>query len=80
MKDLEINYGKYPGLMIQEFMEGQEYGSDVYIDMISQEVVSIFTKKKILMRAGEADKSVSVKNQKLFELIYEFVKCAGFLG
>ena len=30
-------------LMIQEFLHGQEIGADVYIDMISGEVVSIFT-------------------------------------
>ncbi len=40
-------------LMIQEFMDGQEYGADVYIDMLSGEVVSIFVKKKLKMRAGE---------------------------
>lgn len=31
--------------MIQEYLDGQEIGADVYIDMISGEVVSIFTKK-----------------------------------
>lgn len=45
------------GLMIQEFLNGQEIGADVYIDMVSAEVVSIFTKKKIKMRAGETDKA-----------------------
>lgn len=66
------------GLMIQEFLDGQEIGADVYIDMISNEVVSIFTKKKIKMRAGETDKAVSFKDEKLFELITKFVKEAGF--
>ena len=41
--------------MIQEYLDGQEIGADVYIDMISGEVVSIFTKKKIKMRAGETE-------------------------
>ena len=67
-------------LMIQEYLDGQEIGADVYIDTISGEVVSIFTKKKILMRAGETDKSVSFKDQKLFDLIEKFVKEAGFRG
>ena len=66
--------------MIQEFMNGQEYGADVHIDMISNELVSIFIKKKLKMRAGETDKSVSAKNQELFELIKKFVKKAGFKG
>ena len=66
--------------MIQEFLDGQEIGADVYIDMISQEVVSIFTKKKILMRAGETDKAISFRDEKLFSLISRFVKEAGYLG
>lgn len=67
-------------LMIQEFLDGQEIGADVYIDMISGEVVSIFTKKKIKMRAGETDKAVSFKDDKLFTLIEKFVREAGYRG
>ena len=67
-------------LMIQEFLNGQEIGADVYIDMISGEVVSIFTKKKIKMRAGETDKAVSFKDPALFELIVKFVLEAGYKG
>ena len=66
--------------MIQEFLDGQEIGADVYIDMISNEVVSIFTKKKILMRAGETDKAVSFKDERLFTLIEKFVKECGWSG
>ena len=67
-------------LMIQEFLDGQEIGADVYIDMISGEPVSIFTKKKLKMRAGETDKAVSFKDERLFELISKFVKEAGYKG
>lgn len=67
-------------LMIQEFLDGQEIGADVYIDLISKEVVSIFTKKKIKMRAGETDKAVSFKNPELFALIEKFVLEAGYKG
>ena len=67
-------------LMIQEFLNGQEIGVDVYIDLISGEVVSIFSKKKIVMRAGETDKAVSFKDEKLFELIKKFVKKSGYKG
>ena len=66
--------------MIQEFLDGQEIGADVYIDMISGEVVSIFTKKKLKMRAGETDKAVSFKDPKLFSLIEKFVTEAGYRG
>lgn len=67
-------------LMIQEFMDGQEYGADVYIDLISGEVISIFVKKKIKMRAGETDKSISVKDGALFSLIRDFAEKMGFRG
>lgn len=68
------------GLMIQELLDGKEIGADCYVDMISGEVVSIFTKKKILMRAGETDKSVSFKDKKLFKLLEKFIKESGLLG
>lgn len=67
-------------MMIQQFLSGQEIGADVYIDMISGEVVSIFTKKKLLMRAGETDKAVSFKDEKLFALIEKFALESGFSG
>lgn len=67
-------------LMIQEFLDGQEVGADAYIDLVSGEVISIFTKKKIRMRAGETDKSVSFKDPKLFALIEKFLLEAGYKG
>jgi carbamoyl-phosphate synthase large subunit len=77
---IELLFDHYDDLMIQEYLDGQEIGADVYIDMISGEVVSIFTKKKIKMRAGETDKAVSFKDSKLFELIEKFVNEAGYRG
>lgn len=77
---VEFLFSQNEGLMIQEFLNGQEIGADVYIDLISKEVVSIFTKKKMLMRAGETDKSVSFKEKELFELINKFVSDAGYVG
>ncbi len=79
-RELEVLYDLHEDLMIQEYMDGQEYGADVYIDMISGKCTSIFVKKKIKMRAGETDKSVSFKDDKLFELIREFVETCGFRG
>lgn len=77
---LELLFAHTDHLMIQEYLGGQEIGADVYIDMISGEVVSIFTKKKIVMRAGETDKSVSFKDAELFSWIEKFVKEAGYRG
>lgn len=77
---VELLFAHEDGLMIQEFLDGQEIGADVYIDMVSHDVVSIFTKKKLKMRAGETDKAVSFKDEKLFALIERFVKDAGYNG
>ena len=77
---LELLFDHSDGLMIQEFLDGQEIGADVYIDMLSHEVVSIFTKKKLLMRSGETDKAVSFRDEALFEWIRRFVREAGFVG
>lgn len=79
-EEIELLFSRHDNLMIQEFMNGTEYGADVYIDMISSEPVAIFTKEKIKMRAGETDKSVSVKDDQLFDLVMRFVKKAGFKG
>lgn len=77
---VENLFAHHEGLMVQEFLNGQEIGADVYIDMLSGEVVSVFTKKKIVMRAGETDKAVSFKDPALFELIEKFAAEAGFSG
>ena len=77
---VEVLINHEEGLMIQELLNGQEIGADVYIDLISGEVVSIFTKKKIKMRAGETDKAVSFKDDKLFHFIERFVSVAGYRG
>ena len=66
--------------VVTEYLNGQEIGADCYIDMISGEVVSIFTKKKLVMRAGETDKAVSFKDEKLFDIIKKFCKEFGFSG
>jgi len=77
---VDLLFAHEDDLMIQEFLDGQEIGADVYIDLLSGEVVSIFTKKKIKMRAGETDKAVSFKDEKLFALIEKFVNEAGYRG
>ena len=75
---LLVSHGE--GMMIQEFLDGQEIGADCYIDLQSRKPVSVFTKKKIVMRAGETDKAISFKDEKLLALIERFIGEAGFLG
>jgi carbamoyl-phosphate synthase large subunit len=77
---VEFLFSHGEGLLIQEYLRGQEIGADCYIDMISGETVSVFTKKKLVMRAGETDKGISFQDPVLFELIERFVKESGFRG
>lgn len=80
METAEFLFKHQPDMIVQEFLHGQEIGADCYIDMVSQEVVSIFTKKKLLMRAGETDKAVSFRDRELFALVERFARESGFLG
>lgn len=79
-EELDVLFDLYDDLMIQEFMDGTEYGADVYIDMLTGKCTSIFVKEKIKMRAGETDKAVSYKDEELFTLIEKFVEKCGFCG
>lgn len=79
-KEMEVLFDLYEDLMIQEYMDGTEFGADVYVDMVSGKCTDIFVKKKIKMRAGETDKSVSFKDGKLFDVICDFAEKCGFRG
>jgi len=79
-EELELAMKNKDHMMIQAYMDGVEFGADVYIDYILGEPVAIFTKEKVAMRAGETDKAISVKEPRLFDLIKDFVKVAGFKG
>lgn len=77
---VEFLFAHSEGLMIQEYLKGQEIGADCYIDLVSGELISVFTKKKLVMRAGETDKGLSFKDPELFDLISHFVEECGFTG
>ena len=78
MVEFLFHHGEF--MMIQEYMDGQELGVDCYIDMISKEVVSIFTKKKLVKRAGETDKALSFADEELFAQVEKFAVENGFTG
>ncbi|WP_032121984.1 ATP-grasp domain-containing protein [Clostridium amazonitimonense] len=80
LETLEFVFKKGNDFLIQELMIGREIGVDVYVDLISKKVISIFAKEKIRMVGGETDKSISFKDEKLFSLIKEFVEKVGLVG
>lgn len=69
-----------PDLIIQEYMDCEDLDADVYIDTITHEAISIFSKKKIETKIGGASKTISFKDGRLFELIRNIVKHFKFNG
>lgn len=66
--------------IIQEFMDCRDCDADVYIDTISHQPVSMFTKNKIETRIGGANKTISFKDEKLFNFIKDICKVLEFNG
>jgi carbamoyl-phosphate synthase large subunit len=66
--------------IIQEFMDAEDIDADVYVDCISKEVISIFTKKKLETKIGGANKTISFKNDKLFIFIQQIIREFDFYG
>ena len=67
-------------LIIQEYMDCLDLDVDVYIDTISHKAVSAFSKKKIETRIGGASKTISFKDQKLFDFVSKIVSIFDFNG
>ena len=44
----------------QPFLDGVEYNIQCYFNIYTNDLVDIFMQKKIEMRAGETDKSISI--------------------
>jgi len=80
MEQLELLMEENPSLIIQKLMVGTDIDVDVYIDTFSKQAVSIFCKKKLETRIGGANKTVSFKDEKLFDLVKEIVKKFEFNG
>jgi carbamoyl-phosphate synthase large subunit len=66
--------------IIQEFIEGPEWGVDAYVDLINRKTITVFTKKKLKMRAGETDKAVSKKSTALMGLCKRLVEELSLVG
>lgn len=52
------------GMIIQEYLEGQEYGIDTFVDN-NCKPVRVVVKKKFSMRSGETDKAITVEHAKI---------------
>lgn len=66
--------------IIQEYMNCEDFDADVYVDTITNQAVSAFSKRKIETRIGGASKTISFKDKKLFKFIEEIVSKFEFYG
>lgn len=69
----------HDGLMIQEVLKGTEHGCDVF-NTLEKEPVRCVVKKKISMRSGETDKSITVDRKDLQQLGINLGKKLGHIG
>ena len=67
-------------LIVQEYMDGIDLDADVYVDTESRKVVSIFSKRKISTTIGGANKTISFKDEKLFESIQKIAEVLELYG
>lgn len=80
IKELYVLFQLHEDLVVQPFIDGDEYGVDCYIDMIHHGVTNIFIKQKMMMRAGETDKSLAVKTPELTAIIQKLTSVINFTG
>lgn len=80
LEELETLWFGNDDLVVQPFISGQEYGIDGYVDLVSYETINIFCKRKIKMRAGETDKSVSVLDPNLIQLTTKVINHLKSIG
>src|SRR5699024_6860676 len=78
--DLRNVFLKEHDLIIQPYYLDREFGIDVYVDLISGELIDLFIKEKIKMRSVETYKSVSFKNEEIETLIKKFISKINFSG
>lgn len=80
LEELRFLKSKDDTLMIQEFMDGIDLDADVYVDTVSHEVVSAFSKKKLSTTIGGANKTISFIDDNLFKFIEKIVSLMEFNG
>lgn len=66
----EVKVHFHDEMIIQQYINGQEYGVDIFNNLDGKPIRCI-VKKKISMRSGETDKAESVMNEKVKKLMIQ---------
>lgn len=83
IETLHAAFDQDPSLIAQELMTGEgcfDLDADIYVDTISHKPVAIFSKRKISTTIGGANKTISFKDQKLFDFALEALSHFKFNG
>lgn len=83
VETLHAAFDEDPSLIAQELMTGEgcfDLDADVYVDTISSRPVAIFTKRKISTTIGGANKTISFKDQRLFDFAQKALSIFKFHG
>jgi carbamoyl-phosphate synthase large subunit len=75
-KELTFYTKKIPNCIVQEFVTGQEFTCDVYVDF-NLKVKCVVPRRRIETRAGEVSKSKIIKNLKIIRQTANLVKKLG---
>lgn len=83
LESIRAAFEQDPKMIAQELMTGEgcvDLDADAYIDTVSHEVVSAFSKRKLSTTIGGANKTISFKDERLFAFIREICKLFRFNG
>lgn len=83
IETLRVAFEQDPCLIAQELMTGDgcfDLDADIYVDTITHKPVAIFSKKKISTTIGGANKTISFKDQRLFNFAQETLSHFKFNG
>ena len=83
LEGLWVAFEQDPSLIVQELMTGEnafDLDADIYIDTISHKPVAAFLKKKISTTIGGANKTISFKDDRMFQFIEKALRPFQFNG
>lgn len=79
---IKDRYGSASGgveKIAQQYVEGEEYNVQAYYDIHNNKLIDCFIHRKLIMRAGETDRSVSCWHEDIFTQIKK-LSGKGFVG
>lgn len=78
-KELDVFFHYAPDMLIQEMINGQEYGFDICNDLQGH-VLSVVPRRKIAMRSGETDQAETCNEPSLLDLGLRLGEKLGHVG